>query len=412
MSAASPLAPESFPELPPVKGVQLATFEAGLRYQNRADLMLASVPEGSTVAGVFTTSLCPSAPVDWSRSVIERGSVRALVCNSGNANAFTGQAGQTSARLTADTIASALGVEAEDVQLASTGVIGETLPDERLVEGLNAMAPGAAPSNAARWQAAADAIRTTDTFAKGATASADLGDGIVNVVGIAKGSGMIAPDMATMLGFVFTDATVEAGTLQTLLSDSATASYNRITVDSDTSTSDSVWLVATGAAGTAPITGTDGERYEALAAAVHAVNLDLAHQIVRDGEGATKFVEVTVTGAENEAAASTIALSIANSPLVKTALAASDANWGRIVMAVGKAGEKADRDSLKILIGDELVAEGGWQAAGYDEDRATAHLQGDEVRLVVDVGVGDGEATVWTCDLTHGYIEINAGYRS
>jgi len=392
--------------------VQLATFEAGLRYQNRADLMVAVVPEGSSVAGVFTKSQCPSAPVDWCRSVIGRGTVRALVCNSGNANAFTGVAGQTSARLTAETIASSLGIDPEDVQLASTGVIGETLPDDRLVDGLQAMVPGLAPSDSTSWQAAADAIRTTDTFAKGASATADLDGQLVNVVGFAKGSGMIAPDMATMLGFVFTDAAVAPDVLQTMLTNSTTASYNRVTVDSDTSTSDSVWLVATGAAGNDPIMSVDDPRFAALAEAVHTVNLDLAHQIVRDGEGATKFVEITVTGAENDAAASTIALSIANSPLVKTALAASDANWGRLVMAVGKAGEKADRDALKITIGDELVAENGWQAAGYSEERATEHLKGDEVNLTVDVGVADGQATVWTCDLTHGYIEINAGYRS
>jgi len=412
MSVVSPLAPESFPELPQVAGVQLATYEAGLRYENRADLMLAVVPAGSSVAGVFTKSLCPSAPVDWSRSVLGRGTVRALVCNSGNANAFTGAAGQTSAQLTADTIAAALNVEPEDVQLASTGVIGETLPDDRLVAGLEAMVPGLAESGPATWEAAANAIRTTDTFAKGSSASVDIDCHTVHVAGFAKGSGMIAPDMATMLGYVFTDAAVAPDVLQRMLTDSATASYNRITVDSDTSTSDSVWLIATGAAGNEIISSLDDPRYAALAEAVRAVNLDLAHQIVRDGEGATKFVAITVTGAEHEDAASTIALSIANSPLVKTALAASDANWGRIVMAVGKAGERADRDALTIMIGDELVAEKGWQAASYSEDRATAHLQGDEVRLSVDVGVGNGAATVWTCDLTHGYIEINAGYRS
>ena len=412
MSAVSPLAPESFPELPQVAGVQLATYEAGLRYENRADLMLAVVPAGSSVAGVFTNSLCPSAPVDWSRSVLGRGTVRALVCNSGNANAFTGAAGQTSAQLTADTIAAALNVEPEDVQLASTGVIGETLPDDRLVAGLEAMVPGLAESGPATWEAAANAIRTTDTFAKGSSASVDIDGYTVHVAGFAKGSGMIAPDMATMLGYVFTDAAVAPDVLQRMLTDSAKASYNRITVDSDTSTSDSVWLIATGEAGNEIISSLDDPRYAALAEAVRAVNLDLAHQIVRDGEGATKFVAITVTGAEHEDAASTIALSIANSPLVKTALAASDANWGRIVMAVGKAGERADRDALTIMIGDELVAEKGWQAASYSEDRATAHLQGDEVRLSVDVGVGNGAATVWTCDLTHGYIEINAGYRS
>jgi len=273
-----------------------------------------------------------------------------------------------------------------------------------------------ANSDAASWQAAANAIRTTDTFAKGASADVsfeeELGGERFTVVGVAKGSGMIAPDMATMLGFVFTDAAVAPEVLQAMLTDTTARSYNRIPVDSDTSTSDSVWLFATGAASTEPIVSTDDPRYAGLRECVLGVNLDLAHQIVRDGEGATKFVHVTVTGAEHDDAASTIALSIANSPLVKTALAASDANWGRIVMAVGKAGERADRDALEISIGPELVAQNGWEAPGYSEERATEHLQQDEVSIKVDVGIAGGEATVWTCDLTHGYIEINAGYRS
>ena len=268
------------------------------------------------------------------------------------------------------------------------------------------------PSSATSWEAAANAIRTTDTFAKGSSAQVDIDGTTVSVVGIAKGSGMIAPDMATMLGFVFTDAAVSSDVLQTMLTNATTSSYNRITVDSDTSTSDSVWLFATGAAGNEPIQSVDDPRYATLAAAVKEVNLDLAHQIVRDGEGATKFVEVAVSGAESDDAASTIALSIANSPLVKTALAAEDANWGRIVMAVGKAGQRADRDGLKIWIGDELVADKGVQVPDYSEERATEHLKEAEVHLKVDVGIGNGAATVWTCDLTHGYIEINAGYRS
>ena len=412
MSAVSPLAPASFPELPPVAGVQLATFEAGLRYQNRADLFTALLDEGTTVAGVFTKSLCPSAPVDWSRSILPSGTARAVVCNSGNANAFTGTAGATSAKLTAETIAAAFDVDAASVHLASTGVIGETLPDDRLAEGLTNLANHLTPSSATSWEAAANAIRTTDTFAKGSSAQVDIDGTTVSVVGIAKGSGMIAPDMATMLGFVFTDAAVSSDVLQTMLTNATTSSYNRITVDSDTSTSDSVWLFATGAAGNEPIQSVDDPRYATLAAAVKEVNLDLAHQIVRDGEGATKFVEVAVSGAESDDAASTIALSIANSPLVKTALAAEDANWGRIVMAVGKAGQRADRDGLKIWIGDELVADKGVQVPDYSEERATEHLKEAEVHLKVDVGIGNGAATVWTCDLTHGYIEINVGYRS
>ncbi len=413
MSAAvSPLAPAQFPSLPAVAGVQLATHEAGLRYKNRADLFLAFVAPGTSVAGVFTKSLCPSAPVDWCRKILPSGRARAIVCNSGNANAFTGRAGATSAQLTAETIARALGVDPTEVHLASTGVIGETLPDDRLVGGLAELSEQLAPSDASGWEAAADAIRTTDTFAKGSSSVAMISDETFTVVGIAKGSGMIAPDMATMLGFVFTDAAVAPAVLQEMLTDSTVQSYNRITVDSDTSTSDTVLLFATGASRSHPIESVEDPRYLPLRAAIDEVNLDLAHQIVRDGEGATKFVEVSVSGAETDGAASIIALSIANSPLVKTALAAEDANWGRIVMAVGKAGQRADRDSLRIWIGDELVAEHGVQADDYSEARATEHLKLDEVIIRVDVGVGSAQASVWTCDLTHGYIEINAGYRS
>ena len=399
----SPLAPESFPVLPPVAGVQLASHAAGLRYQARADLMMAVVPEGTTVAGTLTQSLCPSAPVDWCRGLLPSGTGRAIVCNAGNANAFTGKAGDTSARITAETVAAALGVAPDEIYLASTGVIGETLPDEALVTGLGVLSGGLAASDAASWEAAANAIRTTDTFAKGATAS--IRDTGATVVGIAKGSGMIAPDMATMLAFVFTDAAVEASTLQAATSLAVERSFNRITVDSDTSTSDTVLTFATGATDVTP-------EADALQTALDAVLLDLAHQIVRDGEGATKFATITVTGAEDDAAAKAIALAIGNSPLVKTALAAEDANWGRIVMAVGKAGQRADRDALKIWIGEELVAEHGVQADAYSEERANVYLQSDEPVITVDVGVGDGQATIWTCDLTHGYIEINAGYRS
>ncbi len=407
MNAVSPLAPAAFPELPHVAGVELAVHAAGLRYQKRADLFVAHLAEDTTVAGVFTTSLCPSAPVDWCRRILPRGRARAVVCNAGNANAFTGKAGATSAALTASVVAAQHGLDADDVYLTSTGVIGETLPDVALADGLRAMRAGGAT-----WSEAADAIRTTDTFAKGSTATAQLGDSTATVVGIAKGSGMIAPDMATMLGFVFTDAAVAPDVLQRILSESTIETYNRVTVDSDTSTSDTVLLFATGALANDPIATFDDPRAEALATAVNHVNLDLSHQIVRDGEGATKFVAVTVTGAESDTAATVIAKSIGNSPLVKTALAAEDANWGRIVMAVGKAGERADRDALKIHIGDELVTEGGLVADSYSEARATKHLQGHEVQLSVDVGIGDGRATIWTCDLTHGYIEINAGYRS
>ncbi len=412
MTVRSPLAPAAFPTLAPVAGVRLAAHAAGLTYANRADLFLAALDPGTTVAGTFTRSLCPSAPVEWCRSLLAGGdgSARAVVCNAGNANAFTGRAGDTAAELTAETIAAALGCSPREVFLASTGVIGETLDPAALRTALPALAGG--PE--ATWEQAADAIRTTDTYPKGAgaTVMADDGSTLGVVSGIAKGSGMIAPDMATMLGFVFTDLAVTAGALQEALSGAVEHSYNRITVDSDTSTSDTVLAFATGRAANPVIEGPESPGWSALVAALDAVNLDLAHQIVRDGEGATKFVTVTVTGAEHDTGAKAIALAIANSPLVKTALAASDANWGRIVMAVGKAGQRADRDRLAITIGDEPVTEAGMVLDGYSEARATEHLQGDEVRLSVDVGVGEGQATVWTCDLTHGYIEINAGYRS
>ncbi|MFN3215620.1 MAG: bifunctional glutamate N-acetyltransferase/amino-acid acetyltransferase ArgJ [Acidimicrobiales bacterium] len=409
MTAISPLAPAAFPELPEVRGVRLASYAAGLRYKDRADLMLAEVVEGTTVAGTFTRSLCPSAPVDWCRQILPSGTGRAVICNAGNANAFTGRAGDTAAERTAQGVAAALGIEPNEIYLASTGVIGETLPADALVDALPALVDALTPAAGDAWQAAADAIRTTDTFAKGAGRRIE-GTGAA-VVGIAKGSGMIAPDMATMLAFVFCDLAVDAELLQQCLATSVERSFNRVTVDSDTSTSDTVLLFATGASGTG-LDAADSEGIAAFQDALDAVLLDLAHQIVRDGEGATKFVTVTVTGAADDAAAKAIGLSIANSPLVKTALAAEDANWGRIVMAVGKAGQRADRDALAIWIGDELTAQHGVVAPTYDEARATEHLRGDEIDLRVDVGIGDGQATVWTCDLTHGYIDINAGYRS
>lgn len=407
----SPLAPASFPTLPAVAGVELATLAAGLRYQKRADLMLASFPNGATTAGVFTKSLCPSAPVDWCRKILPQHYAHAVVCNAGNANAFTGRAGDRSAQLTADVIGSALGVPADTVYLASTGVIGETLPEAALAAALPILAGGRSVSASATWVEAAKAICTTDTFPKGAAARVEGSDGVV--VGIAKGSGMIAPDMATMLGFVFTDLALSADVLQACLTRSAAGSYNRVTVDSDTSTSDTVLLFATGAVGADdPIATIDDRRVADFQTALDAVNLDLAHQIVRDGEGASKFITVTVTGAEHDAAATTIALAIANSPLVKTALGAEDANWGRIVMAVGKAGERADRDQLDIWIGPEQVTENGMVREGYMEDRATEHLRLDEIEIRADVGIANGVGTVWTCDLTHGYIDINASYRS
>lgn len=435
-SAVSPLAPAAFADLPPVGGVRLTTAEAGMRYVGRPDLMLAALPADTTVAGVLTRSLCPSAPVEWCRQALGAGGdrVRAIVCNAGNANAFTGAAGRDAARLTAETVAGRLGIDPGQVLLASTGVIGEPMDTEPLLAAVDGLVSGLADAAPAGWLAAAEAIRTTDTFPKGAWAP--VAGTKASVAGIAKGSGMISPDMATMLAFVFTDLAVPAPVLQEALRRSVGASFNRITVDSDTSTSDTVLLAATGAAGGVAAdetgapgvaagdeTGTaaegaavnktgDSGPWAAFQAALDAVTLDLAHQIVRDGEGATKFVAVTVTGAADDEAAAATARAIADSPLVKTALAAADANWGRIVMAVGKSGQPADRDRLAIWIGDEQCAEAGAPRPGYDEDRATRHLRGSEIDIRADVGIGTGSATVWTCDLTHAYIDINAGYRS
>ena len=406
-TAISPLAPAAFPAMPAVAGVRLATAAAGIRYSGRDDLMLAEMPPGTTVAGTFTRSLCTAAPVDWCKQALaaSSGRGRAIIVNSGNANAFTGAAGYRAAEHTAEAVARALGAPAHEVLVASTGVIGEDLPTGRVDGALGGLVAGLAATDPRAWEAAANAIGTTDTFPKGA--SAPVAGTSAHVAGIAKGSGMIAPDMATMLAFVFTDLAVDPPTAQECLAASVARSFNRITVDSDTSTSDTVLLAATGASGqSAALHMADFE------AALDAVTLDLAHQIVRDGEGATKFVAVTVTGAADDAAARAIARAVADSPLVKTALAASDANWGRIVAAVGKAGQRADRDRLAIWIGDEQCADSGRPNPGYSEERATAHLLGDNIELRVDVGVGHGEATVWTCDLTHGYIDINAGYRT
>ncbi|NNF54202.1 MAG: bifunctional glutamate N-acetyltransferase/amino-acid acetyltransferase ArgJ [Acidimicrobiales bacterium] len=397
----SPLAPESFPVLPSIAGVRIGTLAAGLRYHGRPDVFVAETAAGSTVGAVFTTTKCPSAPVDWCKHLIQQKvEPRAIVCNAGNANAFTGRAGVYTIQETVRAVGALLDVSSTSVFVASTGVIGEPVDDAELVAAIDAVPM--TPSGPDSWAAAADAIRTTDTFPKASTQS--VADG-VNIVGIAKGSGMIAPDMATMLGFIFTDAMMATDALQAATAAAVGKSFNRITVDSDTSTSDSVFVVATGASGVSPGTAE-------FATALEMVMLDLAHQIVRDGEGATKFIEVRVTGAENERAAELIARSIADSPLVKTALAAEDANWGRIVMAVGKSGEAAERDALRIQIGPELVAANGVVHPDYSEDRATDHLRGANIILTVDVGVGAGSATVWTCDLTHGYIDINAGYRS
>ena len=403
----SPLAPAAFPVMPAVKGLRLATAAAGIRYGGRDDVMLAEMPPGTAVAGVFTRSLCTAAPVDWCRQALAAsgGRGRAVIVNAGNANAFTGAAGHAASRHTAEAVAAGIDATSQEVLVASTGVIGEDLPVERIDAALPGLLARLGPASPASWEAAAAAIATTDTFPKGASAPV-AGTG-AHVAAVAKGSGMIAPDMATMLAFVFTDLALDPPTAQECLAGSVARSFNCITVDSDTSTSDTVLLAATGMS---QVRGDD--HLAEFRNALDAVTLDLAHQIVRDGEGATKFVAVTVAGAADDPAARAIARAVADSPLVKTALAASDANWGRIVAAVGKAGQRADRDRLSIWIGDEQCAAEGVQRPGYSEPRATEHLMGDNIELRIDVGVGDGEATIWTCDLTHGYIDINAGYRS
>jgi glutamate N-acetyltransferase/amino-acid N-acetyltransferase len=408
--AVSPLAPKGFPQLPPLAGVRLATAAAGVRYQQRTDVLLALLAPGTQVAGVFTTSKTASAPVLWCRDKLKGGEARVLVVNSGNANAFTGRCGQEGVREIAAAAAAVTGCRAPEVFMASTGVIGEPLPTEKITKVLATLATEGAAGN---WRAAADAIMTTDTYPKAATATAMI-DGVkVTINGIAKGSGMIAPDMATMLSFVFTDANLPADVLQDCLSAGVGPSFNSITVDSDTSTSDTLLLFATGKGGKhAAITKANDKKLTDFRRSLDAVLLDLALQVVRDGEGAQKLIRIDVTGAENDRAAKRIALSIANSPLVKTAIAGNDANWGRVVMAVGKSGEAADRDKLKISFGGHVVAEKGMRAAKYNEATATKAVSGREVQIAVDLGLRKGAARVWTCDLTHGYIDINGSYRS
>lgn len=411
----SPLAPKAFPKLPPLAGVRLATTAAGVRYKERTDVLLALLAPGTQVAGVFTTSKTASAPVLWCRDKLKGGEAnnreaRVLVVNSGNANAFTGKAGQEGVRAIAEEAAAAARCRAQEVFMASTGVIGEPLPAEKITRVLGKLVTEGAAGN---WRAAADAIMTTDTYPKAATATAMI-DGVkVTINGIAKGSGMIAPDMATMLSFVFTDANLPASVLQECLSAGVGHSFNSITVDSDTSTSDTLLLFATGKGGKhAAIAKASDKKLTDFRRALDAVLLDLALQVVKDGEGAQKLIRIDVTGAQSDAAAKRIGLSIANSPLVKTAVAGNDANWGRIVMAVGKAGEAADRDKLKISFGGHVVAEKGMRAAKYNEATATKAVSGREVQIAVDIGLGQGQARVWTCDLTHGYIDINGSYRS
>ncbi|WP_371038054.1 bifunctional glutamate N-acetyltransferase/amino-acid acetyltransferase ArgJ [Rhodosalinus sp. FB01] len=402
----SPLAPDRFPDLPDVAGVELAVASAGVRYAGRDDVMLARLASGRTVAGVFTRSATRAAPVlDCEAKIAgdDRAGAAFLV-NAGNANAFTGKAGAAAVDALTGAVAEAAGLPARRVFTASTGVIGEPLPHERIRARLDTLTDALAPGG---WEAAARAIMTTDTFPKGAGAQVEVDGRTVSISGIAKGSGMIAPDMATMLVFLFTDAAVDRPVLQSIVAELADRTFNCITVDGDTSTSDTLLMGATGASGARVWADTHAFR-EALG----MVMLDLAQQVVRDGEGATKFVEVTVTGATSRSDARRHAMSIANSPLVKTAIAGEDANWGRVVMAVGKSGAPADRDRLAIRFGDILVAEKGWVAESYDEAAAAEYMKGQELRISVDLGLGEGRATVWTCDLTHGYIDINADYRS
>jgi len=406
----SPLAPKTYPSLPPVAGVRFATIAAGVRYAGRTDVMMALFDRPATVAGVFTRSKCPSAPVDWCRGHLKGGKARALIVNSGNANAFTGGVGAAAVEHVAEAAAKAIGATPSEIFMASTGVIGEPLDAARITGVIDALVADARED---ALLAAAKAIMTTDTYPKIATARVKLGDGEVVINGIAKGAGMIAPDMATMLAYVFTDAAIAPGALQAMLSKSVERSFNAITVDSDTSTSDTLMIFGTGAAERAPpIEDAADRRAAEFRRALDKLLRNLAHQVVRDGEGARKFITVKVEGAATRKAAKRIAFSIANSPLVKTACGGEDANWGRVVMAVGKAGEKAERDKLDIFFGKIRVAHAGQRDATYDEAAASAYMKRDSIEITADLGIGRGRATVWTCDLTKEYVAINGDYRS
>ncbi|APH73918.1 bifunctional glutamate N-acetyltransferase/amino-acid acetyltransferase ArgJ [Aquibium oceanicum] len=411
-SSVSPLAPKKFVTLPPVDGVRIATAEAGIKYKGRTDLLVMAFDEGTSVAGVLTRSKCPSAPVDFCRENLAGGKGRILVVNSGNANAFTGKKGKTATAATAKAAAAAAGCGENEVYLASTGVIGEPLDAGKFSHLLESLAADASPD---RWADAGKAIMTTDTYPKYATAKVALGDVEVTINGIAKGAGMIAPDMATMLSFVATDAPIAAPVLKDLLTRGANRSFNAVTVDSDTSTSDTLLIFATGAAarrGAPSITALDDPQLVPFKRALNRLLKDLALQVVRDGEGARKEIEISVAGAKSSRSAKRIALSIANSPLVKTAVAGEDANWGRVVMAVGKAGEPAERDLLSISFGDHRVAHEGERDPSYSEEAVSEYMKGDRIRIGVELGIGQGKATVWTCDLTKEYVAINGDYRS
>ena len=403
----SPLS-RAFPSLPSIEGVTLRVARAGYKAWDRADLTYAELAEGTAVAGVFTRSACASSEVEMGREQAKLGRARALIVNAGNSNAFTGYRGREAVEQIMAQVAQSLGCEPAEVFVSSTGVIGVPLPKDKAREGV-AQVLNAAPCS---WEDAAKAIGTTDTFAKGAGSSAMLGDTRVELAGFIKGSGMIAPDMATMLGYIFTDAAIEPTFLQTMLTRANEATFSCITVDGDTSTSDTVLAFATGKAGNASLSSWDDAGADAFYAALLSVCRELAHLVVRDGEGAQKFIEIAVAGAASDESARRVGLAIANSPLVKTAIAGGDANWGRVVMAVGKAGEPADRDKLSIGFGGTWAARDGQPLPDYDEAPVAQHLQGQDIRIDVDLGVGEGRASVWTCDLTHGYIAINADYRS
>jgi glutamate N-acetyltransferase / amino-acid N-acetyltransferase len=411
-NAVSPLAPTDVPEMPEIAGVRLATAEAGIRYKNRTDVLLAVLDAGTAVAGVFTRSKCPSAPVEWCRAKLPRGKARALVVNSGNANAFTGKTGKQATTLTAQIAAKALACSPNEVFLASTGVIGEPLDATKFDGVLATLAETAAPGG---WMDAARAIMTTDTFPKVATARIKLGKSEVTINGMAKGAGMIAPDMATMLSFVFTDAPIAPGALQSLLKNGVADTFNAVTIDGDTSTSDTLLAFATGAAaarGVPKISRAGDPRLKAFVKALHAVLADLSEQVARDGEGARKLVEIIVEGAVSRQSARRIAMSVANSPLVKTAIAGEDANWGRVVMAVGKAGEPADRDKLSIAFNGIQVASKGARDPSYDEAEVSEAMKSPKIQIRIGIGLGKARDRVLTCDLTKEYVAINGDYRS
>ena len=409
----SPLAPSSITRLPAIDGFEMASCAAGVRYQGRTDLWVLRAQPGTQVAGVFTTNKMPGAPIDWCKAALEAQradtSPVILIVNSGNANVFTGALGEEACREIADTASTLFECAPTDVFQASTGVIGEPLASGKITAALPPLKDELQPDG---WNEAARAILTTDTFAKCVTKSVRIKDRTVKINGIAKGSGMIAPDMATMLGYIATDAAIHASALQSLLSEICPRTFNAVSVDSDTSTSDMILLLASGAAGNERVENANDPILNDFKTALFDLMMELAHLIVRDGEGASKFVSVHVNGAISDQSAANIARSIANSPLVKTAIAGEDANWGRIVMAVGKAGEPADRDRLSVWLGPYLIAEKGQLAPDYCEDQGSAYMRNDEIEIRVDIGLGDGEFTAWTCDLTHGYININADYRS